>query len=103
MAKTGKNKLGIKPIGDKVLIQIPKREEKTPSGIIIPDSVSEEQKDNKRGKVIAVGEGKYENGALVPMSVKEGDEVLFPWGDKVEIDEEEYYIVNESNILAIIN
>lgn len=104
MAKTkgGKKKQKITPLGDRVLISLPPREEKTASGIIIPDTVSDENKDSKEGKVIAVGPGKYDNGVLVPMQVKEGDTVLFQWGDKVEIDDIEYYVISESNILAIV-
>ncbi len=102
MAKNIKNKTKIVPLGDRVLISIPPREEKTASGIIIPDTVSDEQKENKEGKVVAVGKGKYDNGELIPMQIKEGDTVLFQWGDKVEIDNVEYYVVSESNILAVV-
>ena len=103
MAKHTKNtKTGIEPLGDRVLIQVPPREEKTASGIIIPETVSDERTDTKRGKVIAVGEGKYEDGKLIPPRVKKGDEVIFQWGDKIEIDKEEYFIVGESNLLAVI-
>ncbi|MDE2188423.1 MAG: co-chaperone GroES, partial [Patescibacteria group bacterium] len=49
-----------------------------------------------------VGPGRIEDGKLVKLSVKEGDLVLFQWGDKVKVDEEEYYIVREAEILAII-
>lgn len=98
-----KGKAGITPLGDRVLIQIPPREEKTASGIIIPETVGEERTDSRRGKVVAVGEGKYDDGKLVPMQVKKGDEVLFQWGEKIEMDDEEYYIVSENNILAVIS
>ena len=101
MAKGVKEKSGIMPLGDRVLIKIPVQEEKTVSGIIIPETVNAET-ESKRGKVVAVGEGKYEDGALVPMRVKVGDEVLFQWGDKVVIDKEEYFIVSESSISAVI-
>lgn len=92
----------IKPLGDKVLIK-PFLEEdiKSPSGIIIPDTVDKKQTD--RGIVVAIGEGRYDNnGNLIPMNVKKDDKVLYQWGDKVEYEGEEYYIVSESNILAII-
>ncbi len=101
MAKNSK-KLRILPLGDRVLVKLLPREERTASGIIIPETVSGDRSDNRRGTVIAVGEGKYDDGKLVPMSVKEGDEVLFQWGDKVEIEGEEYHIVSESSILAVI-
>lgn len=92
----------IKPLGDKVLIK-PSLEEDTKSlsGIIIPDTVDKKQTD--RGVVVSVGEGRYDNnGNLIPMNVKKDDKVLYQWGDKVEYKGEEYYIVSESNILAII-
>jgi len=54
------------------------------------------------GEVVAVGAGRMEDGKLVPISVKAGDEVLFQWGDKIKVGDEEYYIVKESEILAII-
>lgn len=102
MAKGSKKPI-IKPLGDRVLIKLLPREERTAAGIIIPESVSSDRSDNRRGTIIAVGEGKYEEGKVVPIRVKEGDEVLFQWGEKIEIENEEYYIVNESNILAVLN
>jgi len=96
------SKIGIKPLGDKVLIKEAKvGEERTKSGIIIPDSVGKD-KGAKRGEVVAVGEGRYDDGEIIPVKVKAGDEVLFQWGDSVEVDGEEYQIVSESNIIGII-
>jgi chaperonin GroES len=102
MKKEKTNK--IEPLGDRVLIKEDKdsKEKKTASGIIIPITVNED-KGGKKGKIIAVGIGHYEDGKLVPVSVKIDDEVLFQWGDKVMIDGEEYYIVKESELLAIIS
>ena len=97
-------KLGIKPLGDRVLIkeEMEKGAERiTASGIIIPDSANGDR-GAKRGTVVAVGEGKYEDGKLIPMRVVVGDAVLFQWGDTVKIADEEYHMVNESNILGII-
>lgn len=94
----------ILPLFDKVLIKESDKNEKnriTDYGIIIPDSISEDR-GAKKGMVVAVGEGKYEDGKLIPMSVKKGDEVLFSWGDEIKINGEEYQIVSESSILAII-
>lgn len=98
------SKIKIQPLGDKVLIRETNDsgEKKTASGIIIPITVNEE-KNSKIGKIVAVGEGKYEDGKLVPVKVKAGDEVIFQWGDKVKIEGEEYYIVRESELLAVIN
>jgi chaperonin GroES len=93
----------IKPLADRVLIKedTESKEKKTSSGIIIPVTVNED-KGSKRGEVMAVGPGRIEEGELVVPSVKVGDLVLFQWGDKVRIGEEDYYLVRESEILAII-
>src|SRR3989344_9573300 len=89
----------VRPLGERVLIKEIETEERkvTESGIIIPDTAKEDR-DSKKGKVVAVGPGKHEDGKLTPMSVKVGDVVLFGWGDKVKIDGEEYYLVRESEI-----
>ncbi|MDE2038184.1 MAG: co-chaperone GroES [Patescibacteria group bacterium] len=93
----------IKPLADRVLIREDEAsgEKKTSGGIIIPVTASED-KGGKRGEVIAVGPGRIEDGKAVPLSVKPGDSVLFQWGDKVRIDDEDYYIVRESEILAVL-
>ena len=93
----------IKPLEDRVLIKedIENKEKKTSSGIIIPVSV-DENKSGNWGEIIAIGEGKIEDGKLIPPKVKVGDIVLFQWGDKIKVDDDEYYIVRESEILAII-
>lgn len=93
----------ILPLGDRVLIKpISMDEKKTPSGIIIPDTVDKEKPE--QGIVIAVGEGKYDDGKLIPVSVKKGQKVVFSkYGyDEIKIDGEEYYILEEKNILAIV-
>jgi chaperonin GroES len=93
----------IKPLADRVLIKedTSSKEKKTSSGIIIPIS-AQEDKGGKRGEIVAVGAGRTEDGKLIPVSVKVGDIVLFQWGDKVRIDDEDFYIVKESEILAVI-
>jgi len=78
-------------------------DERSPSGIIIPDTARKEKPE--RGVVVAVGEGKRnERGDVLPIHVKVGDTVMFSkYGfDEVKIDDVEYYIVSETNILAII-
>lgn len=105
MKKQQKNgKVGIQPLGDRVLVK-PEEEqdEKSPSGIIIPDTARKEKPE--RGVVIAVGPGKRgDDNELIPVGVKVGDTVVFSkYGfDEVSIDDEDYYIINESNILAVI-
>ena len=92
----------VKPLGDRVLVrELKNTGEKSFSGIIIPDSVGDDH-GAKKGEVVAVGPGKYDDGVLVPMNVKVGDKVLFQWGDKLTVDGEEYEMVAESAILAII-
>ena len=92
------------PLGDRVLVKPIATDElaKTDSGIIIPDTVSKEKPE--QGKVMAGGEGRYEDGKLIKPRVKEGDRVLFSkYGyDEVKVDEEELFIIKEENILAII-
>ncbi len=93
------------PLGDRVLIKpsSEKNAQKTSSGIIIPDTVNKEKPE--QGEVIATGEGRINNdGKILEMKVKIGDNVIFSkYGpDEIKIDDEEYYILSESNILAIL-
>ena len=92
----------VKPLGDRVLVrEIKDKGEKIVSGIIIPEAVGEDR-GAKKGEVVAVGPGKYDDGILVPMQVTVGDKVLFQWGDKPTIDGVEYEMISESGILAIL-
>ncbi len=93
----------IKPLGDRVLVRPLSKEEKTDSGIIIPDTAKEEKP--QEGEIIAVGPGRLnEKGERVPMQVKVGDQVMFRKysPDEIKIEEETYLIVSESDILAVI-
>ncbi|MEK7390805.1 MAG: co-chaperone GroES [Patescibacteria group bacterium] len=95
----------IAPLGDRVLIKPfldSDLETKNDFGIIIPDTVSKERPE--QGKIIAVGDGRYEDGKLVPMKVKVGDKVIFSkYGfDEVKVGADELYILKEESILAII-
>ena len=65
---------GLKPLGDRVIVEVLDEEETTFSGIVLPDTAKEKP---QRGKVLAVGPGRYEDGKLVPLDVKKGDEVIF--------------------------
>lgn len=103
MAKDSKKKLNIMPLGDRVLIEIPTREEKTKGGIIIPDTV--DQNKPEHGKVIAVGNGRVtDSGDVVPVKVKVGDTVVFSkYGhDEITIEDTTYYMMKEENVLAVI-
>jgi chaperonin GroES len=97
--------VAISPLGDRVVVKAAdKSEEKTlASGIILPDSIDKERP--ARGTVVATGPGKYEDGKLVPMTVEVGDSVLFSkYGyDEVKVDGEEYLILPESGVLAVLD
>ncbi|WP_448529787.1 co-chaperone GroES [Raineya sp.] len=93
----GKNKLKITPLADRVLVEPAEAETKTASGIIIPDNAKEKP---QRGVVVAVGKGKKDE----PMTVKEGDTVLYGKyaGTEITVDGKEYLIMRESDIFAIL-
>ncbi|WP_230680068.1 co-chaperone GroES [Pontibacter sp. 172403-2] len=94
--------ISIKPLADRVIVAPAAAEEKTKSGIIIPDTAKEKP---QRGEVVAVGEGKVsEQGALMKPQVKVGDEVLYGKyaGSEITVDGEDYLIMRESDILAIL-
>lgn len=90
-------KIKVKPLADRVLVEPAAAETKTSGGIIIPDTAKEKP---MRGKIIAVGNGKPDE----PMTVKAGDMVLYGKyaGTEINIDGEEYLIMRESDIYAII-
>ncbi|HEY4516366.1 MAG TPA: co-chaperone GroES [Candidatus Paceibacterota bacterium] len=99
-------KMNIQPTGDRVLVQ---REDvsakKSPGGIIIPDTATKEK--SKVGVVLAVGPGRYgDEGDLIPMTVRPGTKVIFNagWDNEIQMGEaeEEFFLVKESDILAII-
>jgi chaperonin GroES len=89
-------------LGDRVLVEPLEEREVKKGGIIIPDSAKEKPQE---GKVIAVGPGKRDDdGKLIPMNVKKGDRVLMPkyGGTEVKIDDKDYQIVREDDILGVI-
>ncbi len=91
------------PLNDKVLIERVEASDKTPGGIILPDTAKEKP---KQGKVLALGEGKLlEDGKRVPFQVKVGDVVLFSSyaGNEVNIDGKEYLVMSEDDILAVVD
>lgn len=90
-------KLNIKPLADRVIIEPSAAEEKTAGGIIIPDTAKEKP---QRGVVVAVGPGKKDE----PLTVKEGDTVLYGKysGTEISFEDKEYLIMRESDIVAII-
>lgn len=92
------------PLHDRILVKRIEQETKTKSGIIIPDTAQNEKPTE--GEVIAVGTGtRDQNGKLIPLDVKVGDVILFAkWGgNEIKVDGEEYLIIKESDVLAIVN
>jgi chaperonin GroES len=96
-------KPNIVPLNEKIVVKRLEAEEKTAGGIVLPDSAKEKP---KQGKVLSLGEGKLlENGKRAPFQVKEGDRVLFTSyaGNEVTIVGEEYLIMTEDDVLAIVD
>lgn len=92
----------LKPIGDKIIVEPEKEEEKTKSGIVLPDTAKEKP---QKGKVIAVGPGKIlDNGQRSPMEIKEGDIVIYSKyaGTEIKIEDKEYLIVSDRDIVAVL-
>lgn len=92
----------LKPLGDRVIIELVQSEEKTASGIVLPDTAKEKPQE---GKVVAVGTGRVlENGERVALEVAQGDLIIFSKyaGTEVKYENAEYLILRESDILAVI-
>ena len=92
----------LKPLGDRIVVKVLEREEKTKSGLFLPDTAKEKPTE---GEVIAVGTGKVlDNGQKQPVEVKVGDRIIFSKyaGTEVKLDGEELVIFSESDVLAIV-
>jgi chaperonin GroES len=91
----------IRPLADRVVVKPQPAEEKTSSGLFIPDTAKEKP---QRGTVVAAGPGRVENGTKIDMSVKEGDTVLYGKyaGTELNLDGEEVLILKESDILGVL-
>jgi len=95
--------MNVKPLGDRILVKPLAAEEKTASGIVLPDTAKEKP---QQGEVLAVGSGKLlENGQKVDLEVKVGDKVIYSKyaGNEIKIDGEECMIMSERDILAIVD
>jgi chaperonin GroES len=90
-----------KPLKDRVLVKYSEEPDKSSGGLYIPDTAKEKP---QKGEVVAAGPGKVDNGKTQPMEVKVGDEVLFEKysGSKINIEEQEYLIIREDDILGIV-
>lgn len=94
----------LKPLNDHIIVKALKEDEKTKAGIVLPETVEKEKPE--KGEVIAIGSGKLlENGQRHPLSVKVGDKIIFKKysPDEIKVDQEEYLILSEEDILAIID
>ncbi len=89
----------LKPLGDRVLVRPVEEEETTASGIVLPDTAKEKP---QKGKVLAVGDGKLEDGKRIPLDVSDGDEVLYSkyGGTDITVEGEDLLVLRESDILA---
>ncbi len=87
------------PLEDRVVVNVLEEEERTASGIVLPDTAKEKP---QKAKVIAVGPGRYENGTQIPVGVSEGDTVIFSkyGGTEIKVEGEEVLILRSSDILA---
>jgi chaperonin GroES len=95
--------MNLRPLSDKVIVTASTKEEKTASGLVLPDTASKERPE--QGTVIAIGPGRTdESGKVIPMSVKVGDKVMFKKysPDEVKVDGKDYLVLSESDIIAVI-
>jgi chaperonin GroES len=96
--------MNLRPLFDKVLVTSSSKEETTASGLVLPDTASKERPE--QGTVIAVGPGRFDEDGekRIPMSVKVGDKVVFKKysPDEVKVDDKEYLVLSESDIIAVI-
>jgi chaperonin GroES len=92
--------MNLKPLGDRLIVEVLEEEEQTVSGIVLPDTAKEKP---QRGRVLAVGPGsRDESGNFVAMDLEEGDEVVFSkyGGTEIKVGTDEYLILRESDVLA---
>jgi len=92
----------IQPLGDRIVVEVLEAKEKTKGGIVLPDTAKEKPQE---GKVVAVGKGKMaDDGRIVPLEVKVGDTILYGKysGAEVNVDDKEYLIIKEEDVLAIV-
>ena len=91
----------IRPLGDRVVIEVAQAETKTASGIILADTAKEKP---MKGVIVAVGPGECQNGTRLPLDVKTGDAVIYSKyaGTEVKVDGKDYLVVRQSDILAVV-
>ncbi len=91
--------MNLQPLGDRIVVRAIEAEQVTASGLVLPDTAQEKP---QRGKVLAVGSGRFEDGKRVPLDVAEGDEVIYSkyGGTEVKVEGEDVLILRESDVLA---
>jgi chaperonin GroES len=95
--------MNLKPLFDNIIVKRIEEEEKTKSGIVLPETIDKEKP--QKGEVVAVGEGKItDNGNKIDMQVKVGDKVLFRKysPDEIKVDDQEYLVMAQNDVIAII-
>ena len=95
--------MNLKPLGDNVIVKPIEENETTKSGIVLPDTIDKEKPE--KGEVVAIGQGKLmENGQRASMNVKVGEKVMFKKysPDEIKVEGEDYFVISESDIIAII-
>ncbi|TAK76331.1 MAG: co-chaperone GroES [Gammaproteobacteria bacterium] len=92
----------IRPLSDRIVVEPQSAETKTKGGIVLPDTADKDKP--MRGKVIAIGNGKYIDGKLLPLQVKVGDEVLFGKysGTNFKLEEKEFLVMREEDVMGVI-
>jgi chaperonin GroES len=101
-ASKSRKKLGVKPLSDRVVVRPMEESEEMRGGLYIPDTAKEKP---QQGEIVAVGPGRFEKGERVPMELADGQTVLYGKysGTEVTFDNEQYLIIKESDVLAVID
>ena len=101
MAGSTKSKVKIQPLGERVVIRALEETEEMRGGLYIPDTAKEKP---QQGEIVAVGPGRFEKGELVPMELKVGQKVLYGKysGTEITLEDEQFLIIKESDVLAVI-
>ncbi len=94
--------MNLKPLGDRVIVKPGEGEDRTPSGIVLPDTAKEKPQE---GEVVAVGTGRKEDGETIELEVSIGDKVIYSkyGGTEIKVEGADYLILSERDILAVIN
>jgi chaperonin GroES len=91
--------MNLQPLGDRIVVEVVEEEQTTASGIVLPDTAKEKP---QRGRVLAVGKGRYEDGKLIPLDVEVDDEIVFSkyGGTEIKVEGDDVLILRESDVLA---